>query len=457
MYWRDYVTNVRRDIDSSIEEDFLSKASEYLYDTGEILYVRMSDIEDVIILVPQWFCDRIIGPLMATDLFVQYSEKLKKQTIYTFEDIKEVLVKEADMGLLIPLLEHFQIIVLLGEKDYGGGHRGKYIIPNLLSLYMPEDQWKEEPHKRHYFGKEFLCKAAADMFSPNFFPQLQACLHDLYTRLQRPPSGIWKNAIKVCEDVEALVFLSEDNRDVSVAVRCERRNQFGECHSLMQKVAVVMHQVLHETSPGAEVKFQVTSRSSLRSHHDLNKVRSYPIEQVLQAEKMKVKVYDVEIGIAEEVTDLLIPGFDLTILKEDGIKSDVKWMAHKTRQEVAILLSIEREDLKDHRLLSRYMGISRSEHRAIAERAFNADLYVTDLLLDKWSENWVTTVRRDGASAKPTEGKVYHESSIENLLEINRKYLENYFVTRAIEDMLKYPDGKPKQAAVKDEEEDEWE
>uniref|UniRef100_A0ABM0M5K3 Death-associated protein kinase 1-like n=1 Tax=Saccoglossus kowalevskii TaxID=10224 RepID=A0ABM0M5K3_SACKO len=455
MYWNDYVTNVRLDIDSSVEEVFLSKASEYLYDNGDILYIRMSDMEAVIILVPQWFCDRIIGPLMATDLFVQYAKILKKQTIYTFEDIQEVLVKEADMGLLIPLLTHFDIIVPLSANDYGGGHQGKYIIPNLLSTDMPKDKWKAEPQMRLYFGKEFLCKAEADMFSPNFFPRLQARLHDLYTKLQRPPSGIWKNGIKLCEDVEALVFLSEDKRDVGVAVRCEGRNQFEECHSLKQKVAVVMRQVLHETSPGADVEFHVTSRFSLRNHHDLNEVRSYPIEQILQAEKMKVTVYDEVIGIAEEVTDLLVPGFDLTVLKENGIKSDVKWMEHKTRQEVAILLEKERDDTKDHRLLSRYMGISRAEHEAIAARASNAGLYVTDLLLDKWSENWVTTVRRDGASAKSTDGKVYHESSIENLLEINKLYLENYFVTRAIEDMLKYPDGKPQQAKVEDEEEDE--
>ncbi|XP_006815106.1 death-associated protein kinase 1-like [Saccoglossus kowalevskii] len=444
MYWTDFVINVKQDINSSIEEDFLRKATEYLYDYGEILFIRStkSNMEDVIILDSQWFCHRIIGPLMATDLFVQYTKKLKKQTVYTFDDIKDVLVKEANMDLLINLLSQFEIIVPLGEDDYGGGHEGKYIIPNLLSVDMPQDQWKKEHETNFYFGRRFQCKSFADMFSPNFFPQLQARLHDLYTKLKRPPSGIWKNGIKVSDIVEALVFLSADKRAVNIAVRCERRNQHGECYSLMKKVTITIRQVLHATSPGADVEFHILSAYSLRNHHDLNKVVSYPIEQILQAEDMKTTMYNENIGIEEEVSDLLVPGFDLTILKEYGIQCDVKWMKHQARRKLVNQLELEIPNGRDHRLLAEYMGIDDSGRRTMAARAYRLDRDVTDQLLDKWSENW-TARKRNNPTTRSTHGKVYYESSIKNLLEINNMYLENDIVKSTIEDMIEYPEGKP--------------
>ncbi|XP_077864336.1 death-associated protein kinase dapk-1-like [Saccoglossus kowalevskii] len=213
LYWDDYLARVRKGIDPNLEEDYIKKATEHLHTVTELQYIKCSktpESQDVIIIDAQWFGVRILGPMFATRIFDQYADKLETKEIYPVEDIKQVLGGKAHMDKLIQLLIDMEIIFPLGDKDYGGGHAGQFIIPNILPHIMPEEQWMMSQHINIYYGRRFICQREHDIFSPSFFPKLQARLHVSFTKLGRPPSGIWKNGIKVCKGVEALVFLSDD-------------------------------------------------------------------------------------------------------------------------------------------------------------------------------------------------------------------------------------------------------
>ncbi|XP_077869018.1 death-associated protein kinase 1-like, partial [Saccoglossus kowalevskii] len=239
--------------------------------------------------------------------------------------------------------------------------------------------------------------------------------------------------------VEALVFLSDDIRSVNIAVRCGNKEQIGECYELLERLTYDVYQVLHAASPGVDVELHVLSAHSLKNHHDLNEVKSYSLQQMKDAEDKKTNVFEKELGIEEKVSDLMVPGFDETFLKEQGFKCDIKWLPHKTRQEIIRHLEPEDPLHQDHRIMAQYMGIGHDDRKLFAAQAKTRGTDVTELFLSVWSARWEEKVRREGDKAvKYDKNKgVFYESSIENLLKINKKHLHHHAVTCALESVFK--------------------
>ncbi|XP_006813883.1 death-associated protein kinase 1-like, partial [Saccoglossus kowalevskii] len=333
MYWKDYVKYIREKTRSILKEEFLMKATEYLHNLGMILYMKgnvHNTCQEVVIMSPQWFCGKILGPMLASGQFHQYRFKLEKKQIYTKEDIDIVLGGAANSMPLIELLVAFEIVFPLKEGDYGFGRANQYIISSMLPDVMPSEQWRRNTRMQIYYGRRYECHSFVDMFSRNFFPQLQTRLHGHFTAIGRPPSGIWRNGIKVCKVVEGLVLITADGRAVNIVTRCENESQIGDCYELMELVSYDTRQVLHSACPGVEVDRYILSAEALRNHHDLKEVGYYSMQAICDADNNKSAVYDAVHGREENVTDLLVPGFDQTILKENGNKCDVKWLIQST-------------------------------------------------------------------------------------------------------------------------------
>ncbi|XP_077864915.1 uncharacterized protein LOC144350689 [Saccoglossus kowalevskii] len=286
-------------------------------------------------------------------------------------------------------------------------------------------------------GRRFICRSETDMFSPKFFPQLLTRLHAHFTSLGYPPTGIWKDAIKVQKDLECLVQISD--RTLNIIVRCEKNDLIGECYKLFEMATYDVYQILHEASPGAAVDLYIISTYFLKVHDDITEVTVYSLQQVCDAEDKKSPVVDEKTGIQEKITDLMIPGYDHTILKEKGLQSDIKWMLKQARQEITKLLEVKKPDGRDHRLLAKHIGILPAEQEAMAANVSSLKKYVTEQLLDKWSENWEEMVRKGGASARyrATDGDVFYESCLNNLLKVNKKYIQDDRVELAITDMIR--------------------
>ncbi|XP_077862527.1 death-associated protein kinase 1-like [Saccoglossus kowalevskii] len=447
MYWNEYIECIKKEISSDLEDDFLIKATGFLHRIGMVLYIKSRispESQDIVILAPKWLCSEILGPIFASKDFSQFAHKLERKQIYTKEDIQRVLDGNVvvDIVLLINLLREFEILFPLKDGDYGVGHQDEFIIPCRLPSVMPKDQWLLKTNMHIYVGRRVECRSIADIFSDNFFPQLQTRLHVKFTALGRPPSGIWKDGIKVCKGVEGLVQLTSNGRAVNVVVRCERKEEIGDCFEVMEIVSYEIQQVLHSACPGTEVDRYVLSAESLRSNEKLEDVCYYTLDEIREAEEKKTNVYHKKAGKEEKVTDLIVPGFDKTFLNEKGHKCDVKWMPYETRQEVIKHLEPEDPMWQDHRIMAQYMGIGHEDRKLFAAQAKTRGQYVTELFLAEWSARWEAKVRQDGDKAVKYEekkgfGSIYYESNIENLLKINNKYLHHHAVTVVLENAFK--------------------
>ncbi|XP_077863613.1 death-associated protein kinase 1-like [Saccoglossus kowalevskii] len=383
MYWNEYIECIKQQINSTLEDDFLVIATEFLHRIGMVLYMKCRtspEGQDIVILAPKWFCDEILGPIFASKKFDRYPKHLKRKQIYTKKDIQQVLEGNVvvDVDLLVNLLQ-------------------------------------------------------------NVFPQLQTRLHVHFTALGRPPSGIWKDGIKICKGVEGLVQLSSNGRAVNVVVRCESKQEIGDCFEVLEMVSYDIQQVLHSACPGTEVDRYVLSAESLRSNEKLEDVCYYTLDEIREAENKKTNVYHKTAGKEEKVTDLIMPGFDTTFLKEQGMKCDVKWLPHKTRQTVIKHLEPEDPMWQDHRIMAQHMGIGHDDRKLFAAQAKTRGTDVTELFLSEWSARWEEKVRREGDKVVKYVKKkgVFYESSIENLLKINNEFLHHHDVTCALESVFK--------------------
>ncbi|XP_006815029.1 death-associated protein kinase 1-like [Saccoglossus kowalevskii] len=453
MHWDDYYSHVKETIDSNIEEHFLDKATDYLYNMGEILYFKSDDASysgNIIVLEPQWFCERVIGPMLASNVFNQYTHRLGMKEIYTRPELEKVLNDRADVELLVKLLEAFELLFPLTRGS--GSVAYSYIIPGLLPSDMPDNQWRMSATKRRYFGRRVHCLQDTDNFSPGFFSRLQTRLYLHFTSLGHRPSGIWRNGIKVCDSVEGLVYMTDDRRAVHVCVRTEDDEEIGECSRLLNLVTQDIYDVLRTSCPGTNVGMCILSPQSLRDHENPEDICYYTLQQVCEAEIQKRKVYDEIVGRTEVITDLLCPGHDRTFLDIQRYQCDVKWLLQKTKEELIENLEIEDPSgLRDHRIMAQYMGISNSERQYMARVAYKRNTTVTEMILNKWSENWAKKRKRDGPSAVKYEntsyGVYYYESSIDNLLKIINE-IDHYDVKCAIIDMFELLQRHPKDVGV---------
>ncbi|XP_070549583.1 death-associated protein kinase 1-like [Ptychodera flava] len=454
LYWKSYFTQCRK-IDPIADEDFLKKATNFLNDMGEVLYVKQisTQREDVIVLEPRWLCDRVFGPMLATNVFSQYVDKFEKKTFYPFSDIEKVLGKHANTELLIDLLEHCELLCKASLKPKDSGEELSFLLSGLLTEKMPGDQWGVGRRWNIYFGRRFECHDETDSFTAGFFPRLQVRLYKKFLQLDHTPKGLWKNGIKICHGVECLVFMTDHRRAVNICVRAGKKQLIGKCHEILEMVREDIRDIFKQMCPGNNLDQRILSAQSLATVTDIEKLKYYTEQDLIDAEEKGQLAHSSIFDAVEDTTDLLCQGYDITMLKQSGKHCDVKWMLQETRRDFTRRMDVERASYYPD--MAELMGIGYQDVKAY--EADRTERPVTDFILEEWSRRCAMTkshkhddhnftpeethksrvchtgtppaspsqyggktARTAGEKQKATEGD-FHESNFHNLLAILHK------------------------------------
>ncbi|XP_070535371.1 death-associated protein kinase 1-like [Ptychodera flava] len=442
LYWKQYEKQVRETVDKLVEPNFLKAATNFLHDTGEFLYIKCKHSEDIVVLHPDWLCRDIFGPMFAVDTLYKYGHKLAKQDTYSTQELQQVLGNKSTFELLLCLLKHAELVFPVKPDKTS---EIKYIIPGLLPLNMPPDQWRSSPSVKHYYGRRFQCQDETDAFSPGFFPQLQIRLLKCFDRRGIPLDGIWKNGMKVCSKVEGLVYMTKDSRAIHVCVRTIMTDGIGQCYDLLEMITWHIYDILSSSCPGADVGLYILSAQSLKDHDDLDEVSYYSFQRISEAEERKEKVFDERIGRKESISELLCPGFDRTFLYEQKENCDIAWLLKDCKEELFMLLEPQQPISFDYSMMTEYMGFDVSYLQCLKARSSTYQQMKTSLLFEDWSKNWAQlkqkenqgeVVERISQSSDSEKRKyIYYESNIKNLIAI-LKDMERDDALGTIENMM---------------------
>ncbi|XP_070550832.1 death-associated protein kinase 1-like [Ptychodera flava] len=413
--WDSYVQKVK-EIVPLIDDELLKKATRFLQYQGEILYIESTLTRggDIIVLDPQWLCTRVIGPMLAPEMFFQYEKRLTKKMIYSRSDIEVVFQDFADIDSLIDLLKELELLFEVTEETTEG-HDVSFVIPGMLGNDMPKDQWEMDRTKSIYYGRRFQCRDETDSFSPGLFPRLQTRLERHFREMDSPTKGIWKNGMKVCRNVEGLIYMTKGWRAIHLCVRAKKEDDIGECYRMLELVTDDVYDVINICCPGTNIDVHILSADSLKNHSDPENVSFYTIREIIEAEKKCKQVLDERKTQQEEVCELLCLGYDSEVLRNLGYQSDVKWMLQDTLKEFSIIMDRRRDSGGDYRMMADLMGFERAEVASWEEK--DSRKSITQHILSEWSNRWVPRKQGDCMSS---EGDYIYESTFTNLMKILR-------------------------------------
>ncbi|XP_070546736.1 death-associated protein kinase 1-like [Ptychodera flava] len=402
LSWNDYRHKMSK-LHPVVGEEMIRMATSYLQDMGEILYMKYSDCDDDIVMQPQWLCSDVFGPLLATHSFAKFAKTLERKKFYLYGEIKQIFEEDWDVDRVFRLLEKFEILY---EEYSDSSHRSKstekrYVITGMLDDCMPPSKWQKEPSKEIYYGRRIECHDDTDSFSPGLFPRLQTRLYHTFEKIGRTPSDIWKNGIKVCDEVEGLVYMPKGWKAIHICVRAERREDIKACHNLLDKLMNTIEDVLDISCPGTNVDRYILSSRSLRNHVDPECVRYYTIETIVAAEKHTRRVYDEQFGDEEKLEDLLCVGFDTTLLRKFGYKADIKWMTQDAKQKFAAIMDHKQELRNDYRYLADIVDMKYDETKCLEDKECSGTQHV----LSTWSQKWAEEQHSAEASGDGKEPK----------------------------------------------------
>ncbi|XP_066297501.1 death-associated protein kinase 1-like isoform X1 [Branchiostoma lanceolatum] len=357
LRWAEYVQAVK-EIDPLVKEDFLLKSTEYLNDIAEILLIKTTSSEPIVVLTPPWLCGDVFGPLLAPENFpIDHIERESDDHV-TFREISRVFSQTVSPKLLISILREFQICHTYDGQDF--------IFPSLLHKLPPlREIWK--PTKSEsvvYFGCQVACKETTDGFSPDFFPRLQTALLKEHPGTFPVKPAIWKDGMIFTDGKsEGLIAMSPDNMACNIVVR--NPGGYREyCYYLLERLQKKLSKVLEESSPGTSVVESVLSSRALKEHR--NTFYTYDRKEVQEAARENGSLSHPVLQWSERVHDLVVT--------QDGPNKN-------TFQLVAKQLRIT-----EWRELGRELGMSDSTLDRL-QKNYSGDLRETVYrMLSKWEE-----------------------------------------------------------------------
>ncbi|KAI8488533.1 hypothetical protein Bbelb_338450 [Branchiostoma belcheri] len=357
LRWPEYVKAVK-EIDPLVQEDFLLKSTEYLNDIAELLLIRATSSEPIVVLTPPWLCGDVFGPLLAPENFpIDHIERESDDHV-TFREISRVFARTVSPKLLISILREFQICHSFDGTDF--------IFPSLLRRLPPlREIWK--PTKSEsvvYFGSQVACKDATDSFSPDFFPRLQTTLLKEHPSTFPVKPAVWKDGMVFTDGKsEGLIAMSQDNMACNIVVR--NPSGFREyCYYLLERLQKKLNKVLEESSPGTSVVEKVISSRALKEHRDT--FYTYDRKSVQEAARKDGSLSHPDLQWSERV-------YDLVFSQEGPNKHTFQLVAKQLRAA-------------EWRGLGRELGLSDSTLDRL-QKEFSGDLRETVYrMLNKWEE-----------------------------------------------------------------------
>ena len=131
---------------------------------------------------------------------------------------------------------------------------------------------------------------------------------------------------------------------------------------------------------------------SQRELHDpqipLEDVVYYTEEEIEAAERKDGIVYHQPKSMKEEVSEILIKGFDKTLVRKFGLNCDIKWLLEEFKDDfINEMDSTENKPLRqDYRSMAEVLGIPNNKVQQIKRRCRDKELSVTEEIIRYWCE-----------------------------------------------------------------------
>ena len=230
----------------------------------------MFEEEDVLVVNPNWLCNKVIGPLMSPKEFPIHLTPTTNG-IFSLEDIKVTLTdfSKSQKKQLIDVNEAVKILRLLEICYPLPNNPHKYQFPALIQEERPADAWIDNTDKPVYVGRRLQCENDTDIITPGTMPFFQAHIAAASQELAFLRPIVWKGGIKTTETVrglrfEALVKLTKNERAIDIIVRGPLHSE-AECYKLMQESKGTVERMLDQKSPGTILLELVLSRKGMEN------------------------------------------------------------------------------------------------------------------------------------------------------------------------------------------------
>ncbi|XP_067915752.1 uncharacterized protein [Heterodontus francisci] len=344
---------IRENLCEDIEDEVLKISIEYLHSICELLYFPYvgagSSLWDkgLVILDLPWLCQDIFGKFGSYTFSSMCSNKEK----WSREEVELELHLRQDKcpHLIVELLVKLELVF-----NTGSGH---FIVPAWLRKEKSSDAWVREDCFNLYQGMVYRWHDHLGLFSQAFFLRLRLHLMRHFTRetwtvsdsgaaerQQHERFVIWKGGIKCTDMAEALVQVSSDGLSLSVTVRGYRPPNLNnpaldtqsKCFELLKGISNHVEKLLRETSAGCEWDRFYSSPRHLSNKMDGSNsdLTAYTLDQILQTERDGLTLCSKYLAIEENPWDILMAGYDSTLLKSLQWNASVRWLMYRTLKDL---------------------------------------------------------------------------------------------------------------------------
>ncbi|XP_041110748.1 protein TORNADO 1-like [Polyodon spathula] len=336
MFWKEFSTYLCKNMSENVSIDTLKTAVDYLHNISELIFfpkVLCSESDaGLVILDVQWLCQDIFGMFGSFPLSKLPFSKMKWTTNEVASALK--IEKSKDVTVIIQLLEMLELVFTENE--------GEYIVPSWLKEGKPQNVWRKEKCFNVYYGTSYQWRSDIGLFSQAFFARLQLRLMKHFTLVKRDgPTAekfiIWINGLKYSDTTEALVQLSQDHCSINIAVRgykakrseSSNRDTREKCFKLLEEVSCEVQRLLLETGTKQEWQKLYLSPKDLEDKMDASDdgLATYTKEEILQSEKSGEKLYNKSSVSEEYACDVLIAGYDTTVLESMRWEASLQWLS----------------------------------------------------------------------------------------------------------------------------------
>ncbi|XP_072020753.1 uncharacterized protein [Amphiura filiformis] len=410
---KSFVRKIQQDIVPHQPIDDIELATTYMHDMGEIYEAKFAvddqkPAEFKVVLDTRWLSKDIIAPALARD-DVNYRDAdircLPSKVYYSREELVEHF-KDVDSGdEAIRFLQHLRLLFRIHKSDRGTATGEKFMVPARLDdkeAGLLGSKWTEEkgPFPENY-GRCIKCKGVADMIVPSVFPYLQHYILEKICEGKENRYKISSSFLRfvTADGIQGIVQLTKDKKAIIVAVRGEQTRKPESdrhgCHRTLQDVLAQINTILLQYSPGTEVDTYFLSNQSLQEQVNLEDAYLYGLQDLMKAEEppddTKVSTSaekPATVGRvfrhtkSEDVTDILIQGYDQRCIKQYGMECRVEWLPEEMTRYLRFL-DIEDKMCEDYRSIANMLGTSRTELELIL-KDLPAGESVTLVLLNEW-------------------------------------------------------------------------
>ncbi|XP_072044320.1 death-associated protein kinase 1-like [Amphiura filiformis] len=358
-------------------------ATEYLHQMGEIYVVKSGELREVksVVLNPQWLCHTVIGPAFAKERF-SFKNKLTDKEKYIMEDFKRLYPNFADYEILLDFLKQLELIFEVDSK--------RYVMPVKLTRSKKDKLWHEDSTMTVYYGRRIECRDEIDLFSADVFPCFQVAMMKKYSSQSEKPV-ISLNDLKISQSVEGYVELMPDMRAIQYYVRGRGEGQMEKCHQMLKDIEATIDYELEDRSPGTCVRKKYLSSTEVEKLKDLDKVRGYTKEQLIEAIQGDGVIHEEGTHNTDEVASIVCKGYDMMFVEECGLDCKLEWgMTKQAKQKLEVALDTKRYTRDDYGSLGEACRISESRLEQMETHLQGPSM--TSAVLDEWDKGGSHTV-----------------------------------------------------------------